>query len=333
MARAGARYRRPGRRRARSSTSSWTSSTRPGRASNDFTRRHARPDRRPSRARTVDLGQIEIAKHWRDTLAVKLGGDVAVIPDRLALRAGAFYETAVADAAYANVDFPGGPMFGGSIGGSLLFGRWEVALAYQLRHQPSVSVTRGERARLPAGARPAPACRPTPTPTPATRTTSASRRRPSTPARYTATSHLPRARAALSVRIVIEVPRRRHVHGSSIDVVRGVARGGARAVVLLARRRWPAAPLPSLEGGDLAQGPYSSMHMLLQKTVLNINVADIDVRFDKATQGRFAQLATRQAVLARARRTSWRWRRSTPSTRWCRCSSSATSRSTAGSAW
>jgi hypothetical protein len=51
------------------------------------------------------------------------------------------------------------------------------------------------------------------------------------------------------------------------------------------------APLPSLDSGDLAQGPYASMHMLLQKTVLNINVATIDVRFDKGTQSRFAQLA------------------------------------------
>jgi len=51
------------------------------------------------------------------------------------------------------------------------------------------------------------------------------------------------------------------------------------------------AALPALEGGDLGQGPYATMHMLLQKTVLNINVATIDVRFDKGTQGRFAQLA------------------------------------------
>ena len=50
-------------------------------------------------------------------------------------------------------------------------------------------------------------------------------------------------------------------------------------------------PLPALEGGDLGQGPYATMHMLLQKTVLNINVATIDVRFDKGTQGRFTQLA------------------------------------------
>jgi long-chain fatty acid transport protein len=90
---------------------------------------------------TIPLQPIKIAKHWRDTLAVKLGGDVAVIPDRLALRGGAFYETGVADPAYANVDFAGGPMLGGSVGGSLAFGHWEVALAYQLRHQMTVSVS------------------------------------------------------------------------------------------------------------------------------------------------------------------------------------------------
>jgi hypothetical protein len=74
-------------------------------------------------------------------VAFKLGGDWAVIPDRLALRGGAFYETAVADPAYANVDFPGGPMFGGSLGSSVAFGRWELAVAYQLRHQSTVSTS------------------------------------------------------------------------------------------------------------------------------------------------------------------------------------------------
>ena len=95
----------------------------------------------------VDLKRIEIAKHWRDTIAVKLGGDVAVIPDRLTVRAGAFYESAVADAAYANVDFPGGAMTGGTLGGSLALGRWELALAYQLRHQLDVNVSE-ENARV-----------------------------------------------------------------------------------------------------------------------------------------------------------------------------------------
>jgi hypothetical protein len=62
-------------------------------------------------------------------------------------------------------------------------------------------------------------------------------------------------------------------------------------VALIAGAALAGGPLPALEGGDLGQGPYATMHMLLQKTVLNVNVATIDVRFDKGTQGRFAQLA------------------------------------------
>jgi len=57
----------------------------------------------------------------------------------------------------------------------------------------------------------------------------------------------------------------------------------------------PAAAVPSLDGADLAQGPYSSMHMMLQKTILRINVATVDVRFDKPAQTRFAELARGQA--------------------------------------
>lgn len=53
-------------------------------------------------------------------------------------------------------------------------------------------------------------------------------------------------------------------------------------------------PLPSVDAADLAQGRYASMHMLLEKTVLNIDVATIDVRFDKATQTRFTTAARSQ---------------------------------------
>ena len=54
-------------------------------------------------------------------------------------------------------------------------------------------------------------------------------------------------------------------------------------------------PLPSLDSSELAQGPYSYMHMLLQKTILRINVATIEVRVDKQAQTRFAGLARGQA--------------------------------------
>ena len=89
----------------------------------------------------VNINRIDIEKHWRDTLGVKLGGDVAVIPGRLTFRAGAYYETGVAEPAYANVDFPGGAQFGGGLGASVLFRRFEVAAAYQLKLQSSASVS------------------------------------------------------------------------------------------------------------------------------------------------------------------------------------------------
>jgi hypothetical protein len=67
------------------------------------------------------------------------------------------------------------------------------------------------------------------------------------------------------------------------------------AALLLAPVLLAGGPPPSLDAPELAQGPYSSMHMLLQKTVLKVNVANIDVRVDKSTQSRFAELARGQS--------------------------------------
>jgi hypothetical protein len=50
-------------------------------------------------------------------------------------------------------------------------------------------------------------------------------------------------------------------------------------------------PVPSLNASDLAQGPYSAMHMLLEKTILNVDVLTVDVRVNKATQSQFAEIA------------------------------------------
>jgi hypothetical protein len=61
-------------------------------------------------------------------------------------------------------------------------------------------------------------------------------------------------------------------------------------VALLLAPALVAGGLPSLDSPELGQGPFAAMHMLLQKTVLKINVANIDVRFDKPTQGKLANL-------------------------------------------
>jgi long-chain fatty acid transport protein len=95
-------------------------------------------------AQRVDVGRIEIEKRWRDTLGVRLGGDYAVLADLFTLRGGLFYETAVADRSHAHVDFAGGQQLGGALGVSLFVLGLEVALAYQYRHQPAVTVSEAQ---------------------------------------------------------------------------------------------------------------------------------------------------------------------------------------------
>lgn len=93
---------------------------------------------------SIPIGTIEVEKQWQDTLGFHLGGDYMVLPNLLALRAGAYYETAVAPPEYANIDFPSGEHVGLGLGGSVFAGPLEVALGYELRHQLERGVTEGE---------------------------------------------------------------------------------------------------------------------------------------------------------------------------------------------
>jgi long-chain fatty acid transport protein len=92
----------------------------------------------------IPVGRIEIEKQWRDTLTVALGGDYAVVPKRFTARGGVYFETAVADDPYANIDFEGGQFAGFALGGSAHFGKLEVALAYEFRGMSTVSVKEGD---------------------------------------------------------------------------------------------------------------------------------------------------------------------------------------------
>jgi len=56
-----------------------------------------------------------------------------------------------------------------------------------------------------------------------------------------------------------------------------------------------AGALPSMSAPELGQGPFAAMHMLLQKTILKINVMNLDVRLDKAAQGKLASLGQGKA--------------------------------------
>lgn len=90
------------------------------------------------------VGDVEIEKQWHNGLTVQLGGDVAVIPKRLTLRAGAGYESAIADPSYSHVDFATGHHLSGAVGGSVYLGHFELAMAYAYRHMLPVSTTAQE---------------------------------------------------------------------------------------------------------------------------------------------------------------------------------------------
>lgn len=92
----------------------------------------------------IPVGTITIEKHWRDTLTIALGGDYNAVPDLLTARGGVYYETAVSNPHYLNIDFASGTFLGFALGGSLHLDKFEVAVAYELRHQPAVRVTEGD---------------------------------------------------------------------------------------------------------------------------------------------------------------------------------------------
>ncbi len=56
--------------------------------------------------------------NWKDTVGVRLGGEVPVLPDQLAVRAGAFYQTVGQDAKFLAIDFLPSAMVGLYLGGT-----------------------------------------------------------------------------------------------------------------------------------------------------------------------------------------------------------------------
>ncbi len=60
----------------------------------------------------------DVPVNFKDVYGLRLGGDYNIIPDRLAIRGGTFYETKAQDSQYQNLAFAGGAKFGLAIGGT-----------------------------------------------------------------------------------------------------------------------------------------------------------------------------------------------------------------------
>lgn len=88
----------------------------------------------------VPLGTINVEKQWQDVIGVSVGGDYAAVPDLLQVRAGGYFETAVAKPEFSSVDFVTGQQIGLTAGGSLLLGGFSLSLGYEFRFQPDVTI-------------------------------------------------------------------------------------------------------------------------------------------------------------------------------------------------
>jgi long-chain fatty acid transport protein len=58
----------------------------------------------------------DVPHQFKDVFGVRIGGDYNVLPDQLAVRAGAFYETAAANTTYQNIDFVASDRIGFALG-------------------------------------------------------------------------------------------------------------------------------------------------------------------------------------------------------------------------
>ncbi len=67
----------------------------------------------------LPVDDLVIEKQWSDTVSVRLGGDVRVVPDVLDLRAGGFWENGAAPNDYSHIDFPSFDRVG--LGGGLTY--------------------------------------------------------------------------------------------------------------------------------------------------------------------------------------------------------------------
>jgi long-subunit fatty acid transport protein len=88
----------------------------------------------------IPIAQLNVAKQWQNTLTIALGGDYT-LGRNATVRLGSYYESSLADAGYANVDFPSGAHVGGTVGASYVMGSLSLSMAYEYRHMLAIQTS------------------------------------------------------------------------------------------------------------------------------------------------------------------------------------------------
>ncbi|APR83228.1 Hypothetical protein A7982_08577 [Minicystis rosea] len=94
-----------------------------------------RPGIRINDGTPTGVGEVpkngNIPRKWRDVIGMRLGGDVVVIPNRLTLRTGGFYELKGQDDEYLNIDFSLPWKAGVGGGATVRVGPVDISVGYQ----------------------------------------------------------------------------------------------------------------------------------------------------------------------------------------------------------
>jgi hypothetical protein len=72
----------------------------------------------------------DIPHKWRDVIGVRLGSDVTILPNRLAIRGGGFFESKGQRDEYLNLDFDQSWKLGLTLGGTVRVGPADIHVAY-----------------------------------------------------------------------------------------------------------------------------------------------------------------------------------------------------------
>ena len=92
----------------------------------------------------LNIDKVIIKKNFRNTLSVRLGSDINVVPGWFTLRAGFFYETPAVQKPYAYLDAFSFHRYGPSAGMTLSIYAVDLTLGYTYLHQNPLVVTEDE---------------------------------------------------------------------------------------------------------------------------------------------------------------------------------------------
>ena len=110
---------------------------------NDFTLEFRRADgtpQMPLQVKQSDIEEINLERHTKDLWIVRLGGSVNILPNRLSVSAGTFYQTRSSDPSYASISDFGFKRLGLGLGVTVRVGKFDLMAAYSHIFQETITV-------------------------------------------------------------------------------------------------------------------------------------------------------------------------------------------------